>query len=132
MFSRSHSFQPARHREGSPLPHCRSSSRLFAREQSVYRKGDRLGVRFCVNVIQMRGMGAILHSREMGGWLGRRVLYTSDMNRLLGNPVLHLNHMNPSLVTPLFRPRGMAPPLRSPILRTARARPLFAFSMDRS
>jgi hypothetical protein len=93
------------------------------REQSVRRISGRFGMGFRTKVIEMSGIGAVLHAGEMGVRLGRRILYAPDLDRPLGNPILHLNDMNPSLVTPLLPLGGWGSFLRTP---TYRGRSVFA------
>jgi hypothetical protein len=98
-------------------------------EQSGERIGGRFGVRFCANVIEMSGIGAVLHPGEMNTWLRSGIPYPFNMDRWLGVPILRFSGMNPSLVPPLLCPSRMGASSRSPLLRFLGICPLLAIAM---
>ncbi len=91
---------------GPPFRSC--GSRLFAvaGERSVNRSGGWFGMRFRAKIVEMSGLGVVLHPGKMDVRLGSRVLYAADMYRTLGNPILQSSGMSASLSIALLGPSG--------------------------
>lgn len=127
VFYRLDSLQPAQV-PPARRPHPASASspgglRLFAStgERSVDRIGGGFGVRLCAKIVEMSGLGVILHSGKMDGRLGSRVPYPADMDRSLGSPALSPRDMSPSLLRGLISPgRGADSAMGIRIFRLSR------------